>query len=294
MDNFFPEAKALRETFDQRFVNPRSTARTRFVWDPWHVPDQYSALRTPAWEYFPAGLYKRFHVSLVKWGREALGMHDISPPWLSCYTDGGSQDLHGDLPHGPLAFVFSLTQWKKRSFTGGETLLLRDEILDYWADFLSIRSIERGHVFEEVPPLFNRLAVFDPRIPHGVRTVHGSRDPREGRLVIHGWFTEPRPLINGPVSRREVGDQIAELMNQLPRVVGELPLSGVLSLRAVVQPSGKVKTVTTLVDTTRLPASLEPARRKLVRQVAASVESFRFRARDKATTLTIPLVFERA
>jgi hypothetical protein len=26
----------------------------------------------------------------------------------------------------------------------------------------------------------------DPRFPHGVREVHGTRDPREGRIVLHG------------------------------------------------------------------------------------------------------------
>ncbi len=26
----------------------------------------------------------------------------------------------------------------------------------------------------------------DPRFPHGVREVHGTKDPREGRLVLHG------------------------------------------------------------------------------------------------------------
>jgi len=41
--------------------------------------------------------------------------------------------------------------------------------------------------------------VFDPRIPHGVRTVTGTHDPREGRLVIHGWFVQPRPFIRGPL-----------------------------------------------------------------------------------------------
>ena len=48
-----------------------------------------------------------------------------------------------------------------------------------------------------VPPLFNRLTVFDPRYPHGVRAVEGTRDPLKARLVLHGWFTEPAPFFNG-------------------------------------------------------------------------------------------------
>jgi hypothetical protein len=32
-------------------------------------------------------------------------------------------------------------------------------------------------------------AVFDPRFPHGVRPVAGTRDPQQGRLVLHGEGT---------------------------------------------------------------------------------------------------------
>ena len=109
MDGFAPEAKALRATFDERFAEPRSTRGDRFVWDWWHVPGQYTALRTPAWTYFPKKVYEAFHRRLVEWGRKTLGCHDISPPWLSLYIDGCRQELHGDLPHGPWAFVYSLT-----------------------------------------------------------------------------------------------------------------------------------------------------------------------------------------
>ena len=84
----------------------------------------------------------RFHRRLVAWGRETLGCHDISPPWLSLYVDGCRQELHGDLPHGPWAFVFSLTRWRGRVFRGGETLLVRDEVLDFWHDFRSVRGVE--------------------------------------------------------------------------------------------------------------------------------------------------------
>ena len=114
------------------------------MWDWWHVPDQYTALRTPAGEYFPKPLYERFHRRLVAWGRATLGCHDISPPWLSCYVDGCRQELHGDLPHGPWAFVYSLTPWRGRVFRGGETVLLRDEVLDFWHDFASTRALEQA------------------------------------------------------------------------------------------------------------------------------------------------------
>ena len=65
LDRFAPEARALRDVFDARFAEPRSTRGDRFVWDWWHVPGQYTALRTPAWTYFPRPLYARLHERLV-------------------------------------------------------------------------------------------------------------------------------------------------------------------------------------------------------------------------------------
>ena len=128
-DRFFTRADRLRAVFDERFSNPRGLGSDRFVWDWWHVPGQYTALRTPAYHYFPKVLYERFHRQLVTWGRRNLGCHDVSPPWLSCYVEGCRQELHADVPHGPWAFVYSLTLWNQRQFTGGETLLLKPATL---------------------------------------------------------------------------------------------------------------------------------------------------------------------
>ena len=65
VDRFAPEASALRAVFDSRFASPREAHGDRFVWDYWHVPGQYTALRTPAWTYFPRALYAQFHNRLV-------------------------------------------------------------------------------------------------------------------------------------------------------------------------------------------------------------------------------------
>ena len=35
-----------------------------------------------------------------------------------------------------------------------------------------------------MPPKWNRLTIFDARLPHGVRRVEGTRDPREARCVL--------------------------------------------------------------------------------------------------------------
>jgi hypothetical protein len=52
-------------------------------------------------------------------------------------------------------------------------------------------GLEHRDLMTLVPPLFGRLTVFDPRLPHGVRLVRGTQDPRKGRLVLHGGSWQP-------------------------------------------------------------------------------------------------------
>jgi hypothetical protein len=293
VDRFAPEGRELRATFDERFADPRSTRGDRFMWDWWHVPGQYTALRTPAWTYFPRRIYESFHRRLVAWGRETLGCHDISPPWLSNYIDGCRQELHGDLPHGPFAFVYSLTNWSRRVFTGGETLLLRDEVLDFWHDFRSVRAVEEHELLRAIEPRFDRLTVFDPRIPHGVRPVSGTRDPREGRLVIHGWFVQPRPFVRGPLATRVLTARLEELGGQLGAWIGELPVAGVLALAFDVDRRGGVRNVRVLSDTTRVPHAHERERARVVRKMRQSVAGWTFGKQRQPSQVTLPIVFER-
>jgi hypothetical protein len=291
VDSFRPRkaAQSLRAYFDDRFA-PASSGR--FVWDYWEVPDQYRLLRTPAHAFFPRRAYEDFHRSLVLWGRENLGCHDISPPWLSCYVEGCGQELHGDLPHGPWAFVYSLTSWESRKFSGGETLLLKDEILDYWNRFRSGRGLEHGGIFRSYPARFNRLLVFDPRVPHGVKRLQGGvHDVREGRLVIHGWFVQPRPFIEGSLSPRALSQAVAELGGALDPVLGSgAPVNGVLSLRMNIPRSGKIRDLRALTDSLR---SGDPRQCQAIR---AAVRGF-FRNYDVgkqrgSSRVTLPLIFE--
>jgi hypothetical protein len=293
VDRFAPEAGGLREAFETRAGDERRAEAGRFVWDWWHVPGQYTHLRTPAWHYFPKKLYESFHTRLVLWGRENLGCHDVSPPWLSAYVDGCGQELHSDVPHGPWAFVFSLTPWRARTFRGGTTMLLKDETLDYWKGFGERRAFEADAILERVPALFNRLLVFDPRVPHGVEKVHGAQGLLDARLVIHGWFVEPRPFIKGPipVSRAEnvLGDFIEHLPSRLPLTL-EQGLHGTMSLRLKVSAAGRVTRVERLTDTLRtLGAGASEAQISKAVVKAAQILSFG-RLRGPAQ-ITLPILF---
>jgi len=218
VEDFLPRAQQLRDVFDARFLNTSGLSPKRFCWDFWHVPDQYSFHRTVAEEYFAdlsdlgqaEGEWEALKAELLDYGARRLGCSAITPLWLSYYCDGDEQAWHCDVPHGAYAFVLSLTNWDDRRFSGGETLLLRDTTLSHWSRFFDLQRDDARHpaqaglnfpdLVESIPPRFNQLLVFDGRIPHGVRRVTGTRDPRAGRLVIHGWFASPEPFCDGPLS----------------------------------------------------------------------------------------------
>lgn len=292
VDGFFDDARKLRGVLDERYADPRRTEPRRFAWDWWHVPDQYTLLRTPAWEFFPPAVYRRLHASLVKFGREQLGCWDITPPWLSCYVEGCGQQLHADVPHGPWAFVYSLTEWDARRFTGGETLLLRRSTVDYWPSFPSFRGVELPDLVERVPAEFNRLVVFDPRIPHGVTEVRGARDIPAGRLVIHGWFTEPRPFVSGALTPRAVQGPIDEVVGALGETFANYPdVHGTLTVRLDVAADGSTAKVRTLTDTLVSLAHASPELAGLERAVRRAFGKARFRKAKGPSAVTVPLVF---
>jgi Rps23 Pro-64 3,4-dihydroxylase Tpa1-like proline 4-hydroxylase len=294
VDGFSQTTRALRAHFDARFADPRKATGDRFVWDYWHVPGQYTHLRTPAHDYFPAALYQQIHTELALFGRNHLGCHDISPLWLSAYVEGCKQEIHGDLPHGPFAFVLSLSTGHEKTFRGGETLLAREDMLDYFRDFRSVRSVEHGDVFEAVAPKFNRLTVFDGRIPHGVREVRGTHDPREGRLVLHGWFVSPRPFVTGPLAPQALGAAITKVTTFLGANMQDLPLAGMISLGFDVTPQGNVQNLCKLSDTTRVPGEYEPARRALLKGLLRVLGEhvFPVQRRQQLSKVILPLVFE--
>lgn len=288
-DSFSQFAKPLRQHFDSQFSDPKETRSDRFVWDYWHVPNQYTLVRTPAYHYFPQKTYMAFHKELVHWGRKTLGCWDISPPWLSYYVDGCKQELHSDVPHGPWAYVFSLTTSKK--FSGGETMILKPEVLNYWKNFGKAETREQESFLDRVPAKFNRLVVFDPRFPHGVTEVRGTHDPREARLVVHGWFMEPKTYIEGPLPPAKTEKILNQGFDRLMDELGQYPLvQGTVSIQMIVQSTGKVSS--TQFGTNTLVTTDGAVPRSLNRRLLEIYESLEFPVAKSKTEMTIPLVFQ--
>eukprot|EP00741_Cyanophora_paradoxa_P000416 tig00000404_g407.t1 len=228
-DDFLPAAKAkqLRADYDRRFATPRKTETRAFMFDYWYVENQYNLLRAPASEFFPPKTYKLIEEALLEFGQSRLGCRSLTPVWLSLYIGGCRQDFHMDnANHGPWAFVYSITNWDERKFSGGETMILQKDMLSFWQNYEREKVVERDQILDFVeprrgavcfcpplpsrpappPPLptsqgcrprFNRLTCFDPRFPHGVRQVEGTINPMDARVVLHGWFTGPPSQILG-------------------------------------------------------------------------------------------------
>ena len=289
---FYPEAPLLRQEFESHFKNAKSTDAKRFVWDYWYDEDQYHLIRTPAFYYFNKKNYQNFHSYLVQWGRENLGCHDISPPWLSYYIDGCYQNLHSDVPHGPWAFVYSLTP-NKKEFRGGETLILKPQTLNYWSNFVDQKNHEYKNFVERIESKMNQLIVFDPRFPHGVTEVKGTRDPLKSRLVIHGWFVNPRPYVIGGLSTSQVQKALEPQFLQLNSILSQIELmNGTLSCRLNIANSGRVLKYTLISNSVLSVMGHGQNEKYLQKELKKLFSQTQFVKSKAASTITIPLIFK--
>ena len=291
-DRFSNCAKELRNQFEKKLSTNNKTSSNRFVWDYWYVKNQYQFLRTPAYHFFQEKAYSQFHSQLVQWGRENLGCHDVSPPWLSYYIDGMEQKPHSDVPHGPWAWVYSLSP-RNREFSGGETFIFKPELLDYWHHFADEKNREQEAYMDFISPDFNRLTVFDPRFPHGVTQVRGTQDPLQARLVIHGWFVEPRPYVVGGLTTEQVQVRIESVIYQVAEVIQlQGDFHGTISLRLSVDKSGDVKKVAVLTDTVLSLETNVSAKNFLNSWLLKNFRKVKFPKSRKSSDVTVPLLFK--
>lgn len=301
-DQPFSLAKPLRAHFDRIFADPKpegpqrpETAAGRFVWDYWNVPNQYTLLRTPAAHFFGPKLFDGLTQQLLAFGREQFGCTGLTPPWLSCYVEGCNQQFHVDMPHGPLAYVWSLTL-PGVDFKGGETQFIRPEVLNYWNHYDRWNGAETEDIIGRIAPKFGRLVVFDPRIPHGVSEVRGVHDVKRARLVVHGWFSNPQPAIDGPLSPAKASLGIQEILTDVDSWVSDLNLRGLISFSFQVTALGKVSRLQKRASTLQQPRGDESAswksiasiEKKLGERIARQV----FAKARGITQVTLPLVFD--
>jgi hypothetical protein len=289
-----PLAKKLRKEFEMVMKDPHSP--DRYQWDWWHLPGRYTHLRTPAARFFSEEATEQLVMQLCAYGREQLGCQDVSPIWLSSYVEGCEQRLHADRPHGPWAFVLSLSP-VARKFQGGETMIVRPEILSLWNQGVPKgRAFEETEIVDRIPSIQGRLLVFDPRQPHGVSRLSGTLDPLEGRLVVHGWFTQPQPFVDGALAPSAAEKSLQAFDDVLAKTfsVG-IESTGTAAFRISIGASGRVTRVTRLASSmvASLPATEARESRTLITAVRTHFMNWKFPKSKGPSELTLPLSFER-
>jgi len=318
-DAFYDRAEELYSAFQNNHSDAKRTNSERFCWDYWHVENQYTQLRTPAKEYFlqqkkttttteeECCCYEKFEEALLKYARENLALSNFTPIWMSCYVDGMGQELHADVPHGPLAFVFSLTKnfdldddgGRGIYFRGGETTILRPERANYWQRFDPTEIVERTQLFEEIEPKFNRLTIFDPRLPHGVREVKGTKDVSKGRLVLNGWFNEPAISCQGGLTLEDVGKVLDAKLDALYEELENLPaMTGFAALRMGIDAdTGNVGSISWGCDTVAPAVSLHDpdeiteTRDAVLATIAGMMSECVFPSSKTCSSICVPFVF---
>lgn len=294
-NRFYSKAASLRDIYDANFSPAEVAHQNRFVWDYWYLDNKYVHFRTPALQYFPKKLIENFNEHLIQWGQKNLGCNAITAPWLSYYIDGCKQELHGDIPHGPWAYVYSLTLDTSK-FLGGDTIMIKEPILNYWNHIETFDGLGHQNIFESIRPEFNRLLVFDGRIPHGVSTVQGPRDPKMARVVLHGWFTEPSPYIEGPLKSAAAAKVLNEGLNQASQELNSLgPISGTLSLRITTKASGEISQMKILISSLKAPAvSTENLSSAVLKILKQHFRHLTFSKASQASQITLPLIFSQS
>ncbi|HEX6377350.1 MAG TPA: hypothetical protein VFZ91_16705 [Allosphingosinicella sp.] len=290
LDDFLPrgDAVAMRRQINAHFAEPhRHRPESHQVWNYWHVPGLYTYLRTMPEKVIERALVARFQQALAVWAQYMLGLGHVTWPYLSLYVDGCEQKLHNDSTNGRFGFVYSLT-WDERKTIGGETIVLREG--DLFRDNMGRASAGSG-LLELIEPKFNRLTLFDDRMPHGVQRVDGSMNPVEGRFVLHGHISESGPTAEGPLDAVAITRAVYDGLGPLLSDVQRMPVlhHGPLVLRIAIEPSGAVGRIERLVD--RLARSDGGDVGPLVEQVVGLVRAMHFPAAAEATEATVPLLF---
>jgi hypothetical protein len=261
-DNFFPDARAMRQAIDDHFndsIASKLPFEKRAIWNYWYIPQAYTYLRTEATTIFPHLLLEKFVRHLQLFGARQFGLLP-SMPYLSMYISGCGQIIHNDYKNGRLAFVYSLTRWAERRFHGGETLI-------YHTADEAKRSLMLAGAgpawFSMIEPVFNRFAMFDDHLPHAVNPIQGTMDPADARFVLHGHFKEPGFIthIEGDLQYADLTPPFEELKNSARSMFKSHGLDGFITAELTVEPSGKVSSadITCAQLLKRHPDSKEPS-----------------------------------
>jgi 2OG-Fe(II) oxygenase superfamily len=292
IDDFMPTAVAqeMRAAVEAHLGNPYGhSPKTHMDWDYWHVPGLYTYLRTLPEKVIGTRLIEDFHDCLFKWSSETLGLKAAKASYLSLYVNGCRQNQHNDSTNGRFGFVYSLTKNSRRT-SGGETLIWRED--DYFETRIQ-RPCSGTDFFQSIEPRFNRLLVFDDRMPHAVQLVEGNMDPLEGRIVIHGHIREAGPVVYGPLPHELVLDIANQLARGYSADLGSALMiyHGPAAVRFTVQPDGTVVGARLILDRVKRLRREGLEVPEMLAELVNRISNLRFQASAEQTIITLPFGF---
>jgi hypothetical protein len=291
VDDFLPldVAEAMRGDIDAHFAKYEfHKPETHQVWNYWFVPGLYTYLRTSPEKLIKRGRVDDFVKVLSCWSAEALGLREVTWPYLSLYVSGCRQNIHNDSENGRFAFVYSLTR-DKRMTTGGETIVMKEG--DLFRMNVATAQATSGY-FTSIEPRFNRLVVFDDRMPHGVERVDGSMDPKEGRFVLHGHLRDKGAIVAGALTEKQVGEVVMEsLIEFSSESFSRIRLyHGPVVLNLLIASTGAVESCSVLLDRVTATDSTDAGWPRMQRSLIAKFKALKFPEADGKTTVTQPII----
>ncbi|MDY6947302.1 MAG: hypothetical protein SXG53_16455 [Pseudomonadota bacterium] len=246
VSDFFEQADEMREALDARFKDAYSD---RISWYYFCDPGMYAYLRAAPQKIFEKAVFDRFMQRLRFWCLDNLGLVPVHLPSLHLMVNGCKLGLHSDFHNGVWGYVYSLTRWDNRKFSGGETLLMRDGVPSY-----KKHHVHGEVLYELIPACFNQLLVFDDRMVHATPAIEGSMDPLEGRLAMVGHIRATAPIVVGSLNESEARRIILEYLPELrERLKAYKEVQGTLTYKLSVSLAGKVMSVTPLTDNVVTP-----------------------------------------
>jgi hypothetical protein len=246
MGHFFEDAEAMREAIDMCF---KDAYARRISWHYFCDPLKYTYLRTTPQEVIPKPIFESFMQRLRLWCTENLGLMPVGLPNLHLMVNGCRLGFHSDFHNGTWGYVYSLTRWEERRFSGGETLLLRDGVPSY-----KKHHVHGEVLYELIPANFNQLLVFDDRIVHATPTIEGSMDPMDGRIALVGHIRATSPLVTGSIQGTEARRVVLQALSLLgDRIRTYKDVQGTVTYRLAIVATGAVESVTVLTDNVITP-----------------------------------------